>query len=265
MSGEATGRAPYEAAFESYGVRLAVESDDAKLLTSVMSVLPPGSKPCARESVTGHFRLRTDDDLGYVISSEGEADIPCRDLELAISTVQMQIRWHVALHARNYVFIHAGVVVHGGRALLLPGHSFTGKTTLVAALVRAGASYYSDEYAVLDEKGQVNPYPHPLSIRDRNGRARPRTVESIGGSSGDGPAPVGLIAITAYVPGTEWEPDLRSVGQGVVALMEHAVPVLERPDQTLAALRAALTGARVLEGPRGEAEPVAAALLEELA
>ena len=65
------------------------------------------------------------------------------------------------------MFVHAGVVAVDGRALLLPGGSFTGKTTLVAALLRAGAQYGSDEYAVLDEAGLVLPaYPRPLSIRN---------------------------------------------------------------------------------------------------
>ena len=65
---------------------------------------------------------------------------------------------HVANYAPDRVFVHAGVVAWRGRALVLPGTSFAGKTTLVAELVRAGAIYYSDEYAVLDEQGRVHPY-----------------------------------------------------------------------------------------------------------
>ena len=63
----------------------------------------------------------------------------------------------------------------GGGALLLPGGSFTGKTTLVGALVRAGAVYYSDQYALLDEDGLIHPYPCH--------------VERFGGSAGDEPVP----------------------------------------------------------------------------
>jgi hypothetical protein len=31
----------------------------------------------------------------------------------------------------------------------------------VAELVRAGATYYSDEFAVLDSRGRVHPFPRP--------------------------------------------------------------------------------------------------------
>ena len=36
----------------------------------------------------------------------------------------------------------------------------------MAALVRAGAEYYSDEFAPLDAGGLVHPFAKPLSIRN---------------------------------------------------------------------------------------------------
>ena len=45
----------------------------------------------------------------------------------------------LAEHAVDRIFLHCGVIAIDGRALLLPGRSFAGKTTLTAALVRAGA------------------------------------------------------------------------------------------------------------------------------
>src|ERR671929_229610 len=87
---------------------------------------------------------------------------------------------------------HAGVVGWQGRAILIPGRSFSGKSTLVAALVRAGATYYSDEFAVLDERGRVHPFPKKLSMR-LEGSARPRfaPVEELGGRRGTTPLRVG--------------------------------------------------------------------------
>ncbi|MEP7147984.1 MAG: hypothetical protein ABI857_03805, partial [Acidobacteriota bacterium] len=73
------------------------------------------------------------------------------------------LRIVVAEHARDCVFIHAGVVGWKGKAIVIPANSFQGKTTLVAELVKNGAEYYSDEYAILDEKGLVHPFPRDLS------------------------------------------------------------------------------------------------------
>jgi hypothetical protein len=63
--------------------------------------------------------------------------------------------WHVGLQAArrtgSYLLVHAGAVSSPfGDGLVLPGSSGAGKTTLVAALVRAGFGYLSDETAPLD-------------------------------------------------------------------------------------------------------------------
>ena len=77
---------------------------------------------------------------------------------------------------RMLIFIHAGVVAQDGVAIALPGVSFAGKTTLVSALVRAGAVYYSDEFAVIDKRGVVNPYPKALSVRAGPGGWASRSI-----------------------------------------------------------------------------------------
>src|SRR4029077_6709070 len=73
----------------------------------------------------------------------------------------------VAERAPDHLFVHAGVVGWDGGAIVMPGASFAGKTTLVQAWLGAGATYYSDEFAVLDRTGRVHPFTRPLSIRDR--------------------------------------------------------------------------------------------------
>jgi len=75
------------------------------------------------------------------------------------------VRIAVAEYAVGRVFIHAGVVGWKGRAIIIPARSFKGKSTLTAELVRRGALYYSDEYAVLDDKARVHPFPKLLSLR----------------------------------------------------------------------------------------------------
>lgn len=265
MRSEGSEGAAYQAAFKAYGTLVTLESNRAELLARLTSELPPGSTTSGPEPGDARFGLRADGEVGYLISAPGEVDAPCRDRELAISTVAMRIRWHVARNAHGYVFVHAGAVAHQGRALLLPGRSFAGKSTLVAALVESGATYYSDEFAVLDAAGRVHPYPHTLTIREENGAERTQPAAGLGGTVGNEPVPVGLLSITAYERGARWDPVPRSVAQGILALLDHAVPLEERPEETLETLHATLRESRVLEGARGEAEEAATALLQALA
>ncbi len=131
--------------------------------------------------------------------------------------------------------------------------------------MHAGATYYSDEYAVLDSAGFVHPYPRPLSIRSNDGSGmRERRVDVIGSATGDGPAMLAAVAITRYRQGAEWRPKRLSTGQGLLALLANSVPARDRPKETLRTLGQAAAGATVLEGDRGEAGPAASALLDEL-
>src|SRR5690348_5169542 len=91
------------------------------------------------------------------------------DQREVISQLVSNLHRHAAEFSRRELFVHAGVVAWKGQAILLPGKSYSGKSTLVAELVRAGATYYSDEYAVLDRRGRVHPYPRPLTLRNGAG------------------------------------------------------------------------------------------------
>src|SRR5262249_46651795 len=154
------------------------------------------------------------------------AEILARTADRAevIERLEWDLRWHIAQAARRRIFLHAGVVGWQGRAIVLPGRSFAGKSPLVAALVRAGATYYSDEYAVFDARGRVHPFPRPLSLRDEQGGQRLHRVESLGGVAGVRPLPLGMIVLTEYRPGARWRPRRLSPGQAALAVIENTVP-----------------------------------------
>ena len=65
-----------------------------------------------------------------------------------------RIRLYLSTHCRTHVLVHAGAVTWRGSGIILPGPSRSGKSTLVIALLEMGATYYSDELAVLDPSGQ---------------------------------------------------------------------------------------------------------------
>jgi hypothetical protein len=279
MSDSGSRSAHHEYSFEAHGVYLTVAASDPEVLARIVALLPAGVRPCDPGKAERRFAVRTEDGSEWRYDSGSQSPEIVTDLTLAIALLDSDLSRYVASTAPGRIFVHAGAVAHRGRAIVIPGHSFSGKSTLVAALVRAGATYYSDEYAVLDDRGLVHPFARPLSIREPTSAGAAvneqyptdlempdmQTVESLGGTTGNQPVPVGLIAVTTYRPDASWSPERRSEGQGMLTLLSHTLPVRERPTEALAAARGAASAALVLEGERGEAEATARALLESAA
>jgi hypothetical protein len=259
--------------FDAYGLRVGVRFNDPALLERLTPHLPPGWRPCASAEVDQIFsvwvsprgaRART---IGRVYAG-GQRRALAKDLEQAFEVLESEIRQSVAAAARGRTFVHAGVVGWHGRAILVPGRSRSGKTTLVAELVKAGATYYSDEFAVLDGRGRVHPFAKSLSIREggcaRHEVVRRRHAEELGGSCGVKPLPVALVVLASHRPGAEWRPVTLTRGQAILEMLAHTVPARLRPEASLLALERAVARATVLRGERGEASAVAARLLEQV-
>ena len=180
-----------------------------------------------------------------------------RSLELAevLRAFESDLALYVAEHSRGRLFLHAGVVGWRDRAIVIPGASMSGKSRLVAALLEAGATYYSDEYAVLDARGRVHAYPRALALRD--GRPAP----AVSRAPAPAPLPVGLVVVTRYRAGTRWRPRHLSPARAGIAMLSHAVAARRRPAVALRVLARALAGAAALAGARGEAADAAGTLL----
>jgi hypothetical protein len=257
--------APHQIPFRVYGLDLRICTNSAELLERIEPLMPPGWERRPRSSTQHRVGLLEEDNDIYSIYSESICTHDAPGKEYALMMMEAQLSAHVSLEATEFVFVHAGVVADGDRAIVMPGASFAGKTTLVRALVEAGAVYYSDEFAVLDEAGRVHPYARPLSFRPPDdGLPVELQVDELGGVAGTGPLRVGLVIATSYVPGGEWQPRELSPGAGVLAMLEHTVPAQVRPEQTMRVLRKAMEGAVALEGERDEADEFAGVLLETL-
>jgi hypothetical protein len=186
-----------------------------------------------------------------------------RSLKTILETFEVRAKMHVAEMARRRVFVHAGAVGWHGRAIIIPGGSLSGKTRLVAELVRAGATYYSDEYAVLDVHGRVHPYPKPLAIRrEGSGRQKRCAPEEIGGVTGTRPLPVGLVVVSRYKPGASWRPARLSEGPTALELLSNTIPARRKPRAVISTLERAVSRATCFKGVRGEAEEAARLILE---
>jgi len=136
---------------------------------------------------------------------------------------------------------------------------------LVAALVRAGATYYSDEWAVLDQQGRVHPFARPLSLRGTGDEPERRVpVEALGGRAGKVAVPVGLVVMTRFNATGKWRPRRLSSGEGALAVLGNAVQTHRDPARVLGALSRVVANAPVLESERSHAEELAPALLAQL-
>lgn len=251
-------------AFEAFGLTMWVGANRAEAFELLPTVLPPGCKPCGDE-VEHRLAILGDERGTYAVDlGTGSFAVEGVSLDVAIEALDSVVRQRISFYAPDRTFVHAGVVAHGGSALLVPGASFSGKTSLVAALVRAGAVYYSDEFAPIDDDGLVHPYAKPLSLRGANQLQTNHLVETLGGVAGEEPVPVGAVVAASYRPGAEWQPKRLTEGEGALAILAHTVPARERPEQSLRAIKRAVEGATLLEGERGEADEIAPLLLAEL-
>jgi len=256
--------------FDSYGLRVGVRTNAPGLLDRLEPHLPPGWRASRSPLVDQIFSLWVDPG-GTRRPSRVYAGRRRRartaDLAHALAVLESEIRQCVATGAERRTFVHAGVVGWRGRAIVIPGRSRSGKTTLVAELVKAGAAYLSDEFAVLDGRGRVHPFAKPLSIRGASGcdrHARAQRAEELGGSRASGAMPVRLVVLTEHRPGAGWSPERLTTGQAVLELLGHTVPARLRPAASLLSLERAVAHAVVLKGPRGEARDVAPILLRSV-
>ena len=263
-SAVARGAQLHALAFDAFGVPVTVEVSHPALIPRIEAMMPPGARVRDPEPDDHHFRILSRDGITYRVDVDGRPLPGLPDVEVVLAMLERQLRQGVAELAPEHVFVHAGAAGYRGRAILIPGASFSGKTTLTHALIRAGASYYSDEYAVLDLQGRVHPYAKPLSIRgdERGWTQTNRSVEDLGGTAGTEPLPVGLVVVTRYRPEAVWSPQRLSGGDALLALLANTVPAQERPEQSMTTLRRALDGALAVEGERGDAADVARRLLE---
>lgn len=240
--------------FRSHGLVIGIELDDPALYEPVADQLPPGELVPAGGAQPFDRTYRIvwlDEDAaprgvaGYQMHVDDEpAGVTISDPSVVAERLESSLQIYIAEFADPHLFLHSGVVRWHDKTIVLPGKSHAGKSTLVRALVNAGATYFSDEFAVLDHEGRVLPYLRKLSHREGPlGPSGRIDMAAHAPEYGDDfePLPVDLVALIRYEDGSEWEATQLHGAQAVVAMSEHMVPIRRRPAETLTML------ARVVE------------------
>ena len=130
------------------------------------------------------------------------------DTRTAVGWLMWDINRAVLDASSEHLLFHAGGVQLGDSGVLLPAPSGSGKSTLVAALVRAGLGYLSDELvAITTRTGRLLPYPKPLTVKvgsfEALGELRPTSVFELAGRAG-----------LAGLAGDEWHLPPDGIRQG---------------------------------------------------
>jgi len=241
----------------AFGGRVAVvDTSGFGVATELASWYPPQfvASPTAPTSIA---------DASIVIREEPEGTLraereggpalveSCAPARLAAALLP-HLELDLARSAEGYVFVHAGVVAWRGSAIVVPGAQGTGKSSLVAELVRSGATYYSDEWAVLGPSGLVHAFPRPSFVG-----GQPTT-----GAAPLPPIPVACVVATAYAAGAEWTPSVLRGAHALLPVLDNAVVLREQPGPVLAAVGALGTEVVTFESLRPDAPEVALAILE---
>ncbi|MDH7569010.1 MAG: hypothetical protein QHJ73_05430 [Armatimonadota bacterium] len=255
--------------FSAYGVRVGLRANRPGVLSALGEYLPPGWRPVDSPLVDQLFSIRMGGADGrrglrrYHLLYGGILQL-CRTLDdrELFEAIENHVQLNIAADAPRRVFIHACVVGWAGRAVVIPGRTHTGKSQLVAALLRAGAEYFSEEYAVLDPRGRVYPYPRRLSLREEEGAPPVRVAAAeLGARTARRSLPAGLVLFTEYRPGARWRPRVVPPGAAALMLLENTVCARTRPRAALAAVRRLAMEAPVLKSARGEADETALRVL----
>lgn len=249
----------------AFGLVVSIETDAPDLFDLLDRQLPPF--PLASSDGAGliapdlayRVTVRTGRGVGVVRGRRTIANV--QDVPAACERLVTDLQSAMARRAASYTFIHAGVVAIDHGALLLPARSRAGKSTLVAALLGAGAQYGSDEFAVIDPAGRVHPYSRPLALRTEASVARV-PAEVLGAAVLTGSYPVAAVFFTEFREGTGLRMQRLSAGEVVLRLLQHGLGVRGRPADTMAMLGAVAERARGFAGERGEADVAAVELIE---
>ena len=258
--------------FRSYGVTIGLRVNNAEVLNDLLTFLPPEWTPSRARTVNLLYSLMVGGASGRpnirrfnMLYANATRVVRSLEMDEVFQAFESHSHLYIAELAPRRVFVHAGVVGWKGQAILMPGRSFAGKTSLVAEFVRAGATYYSDEYAVLDAQGRVHPYSRPLAIRPTEGGAsKKHEVEELGGHAGTRPLPVGLVLVSSYKAGAKWRPRPLSAGKGALALLDNTISIRRQPEAAFDVMERVVSQAHVLKSARGEARETVRSILNKL-
>ncbi|MEM9466192.1 MAG: PqqD family peptide modification chaperone [Actinomycetota bacterium] len=142
------------------GTTIAIHLDAPMVSAAIQRVTAP-----LRTSAPADAWIALDEgDRQWTVTSSLGTDTRTGSRLAGVLRVVSEINNVVVAGRDDHLVFHAGAVARNGRAVLLPGSSNRGKSTLTTALVRAGFDYLTDEAAAVDATGVVHPFAKAIAL-----------------------------------------------------------------------------------------------------
>jgi hypothetical protein len=101
----------------------------------------------------------------YELHYQGERLLSGSSAATLFHYLLWDINSRVISESNRYLLVHAAGAELDGQGVVMPASMDSGKTTLVAGLIRAGLRYLTDEAVAIDPTTlQIQPFPKPLNI-----------------------------------------------------------------------------------------------------
>lgn len=248
-----------------WGVSARIEASDEEILARVLQSLPKGFEASAGAGAGPCYLARAHGPLLELLKDDRRR-FKGKSRRAFRSAVAEAFETLASVESTTFAFLHAGGVEIDGRAILFPGRSHAGKSTLTAAFLRRGAAFLSDDMLPVDSRLHAHPFPRPLGIRAADGGSPRRTsVRTLGARSADRAVPIALIWCGQYEPHVR-RPSFRPrLGRDAFAeLLAHCPGAQVRPEVIVPILTGLARGAPVFAGVRGDADAMVDAVLRRL-
>lgn len=161
--GHVTGR--FRALGHDFGVRT-TNPDLGRYIAHVFSAFTcPGRPSIWYEISEGSGPRERPNTTTYTVSFGSEELTRTVRPTMALGILLWHVNQETVRRSQHMTLVHASAAAGGGVAGIFPAPMESGKTTLVAGLVRAGLRYLTDEAAAIDrERFEVVPFPKALSV-----------------------------------------------------------------------------------------------------
>lgn len=151
--------------YRALGFEFGVRTSDPEVGAFLEELFEPFRAPGSPARLYSFLSAPEREGDRYAVYFEGEYVVTTRYASTALRHFLWDVNRRVAGETRDHLLVHASAAEHEGRCLLFPAPMDSGKTTLVAGLVRAGLRYVTDEAAPLHLSSlTVTPYPKPLHL-----------------------------------------------------------------------------------------------------